>query len=294
MLAERIDYLLNGHALDELEARLGRRPPNLDLLLREAVGSASETDQILRHFLLHRAPSGTTLRDAVDESLQARSAFRLLGCRGFSYALSTSFDFTDRLQKSTNLRFMLMAEEDLFYPPRIKRYLQHATSFHCRRSNGISIAFALGREIRDCWYVFVLQSDLCFRPSYVREHFRGWQRVLISHVLQAAERAGARLRLIAAEEIPATCYPRWMAPESLPPIWRAIYDGTAAWFGLAPIRVEHGVNARVAAAGHTCKVHQFFETPSQKRVHHERTRPASSILRGDHGVHDDPLPSPPA
>ena len=108
------------------------------------------------------------LRQDFQESVQFRQDFSALGCRGFSYSVHKSIKLAGyRLRKDVNLRIAMMPEETLFYPFRIKRYLRQCKTNHYVSGGFPSIAFALG-EIRDgACYIFVMQSDLAYRGSFL-------------------------------------------------------------------------------------------------------------------------------
>jgi hypothetical protein len=148
-------------------------------------------------------------------SLIYQRQFKALGCRGFSYRVKDDIEFPG-LAKRITLRLALLASKELFYPPRVRRYLLRVNNNHYFNGGFPSIAFALGTKLRDDWFVFVLQSDLAFRtPSYVRGHFRGWTRILLSTVLERARNQAKAIYICRASDALRTCHPAFPKPQQV-------------------------------------------------------------------------------
>src|SRR5262245_45424903 len=94
-----------------------------------------------------------------DQSLVFLEKFRRLGVRGFSYRFCLDVGgFEVRLKKSINLRAALFFDPDLFYPDKVHLAMRKIRGFHCGESPLRPIAFALGQQSADRWFVFQIQS----------------------------------------------------------------------------------------------------------------------------------------
>lgn len=207
----RIDYLYYGRGLDVLADRLAGlgQLVTRDLLLQGLGGMARRgTEELLSHVGANADDLHVqSVLRAVEDTRRWRAGFRSLRCRGFSYELFRGFeaDTASRFQLNirTNIRMGLVANRQLFYPNGVRGELAKLT----RRDNHFiggmpSIAFALGVRTPDSWYVFVIQSDLASHPSArVREHFRGWRRVLFAHVVAQARESVGRLFLVHPDDL---------------------------------------------------------------------------------------------
>lgn len=182
----------------------------------------------------------------LSRTLAHRRFFRSLGCRGFSYKLDDDIDFPEPLKESATLRVALMPDELLFYPSRVKRYLRRVNNNHYFCDGYPSIAFALGVRASDAWFVFVMQSDLALRnPSYIRDHFRGWRKVLFANILRLAAGKATTVYLCRSEDVLRACNKDFPAPREVPIAWSKIYDETASFFGMKPVRLRERVDAQV-------------------------------------------------
>jgi hypothetical protein len=210
-------------------------------------------------------------REGLADSLRMRAWFKALGCRGFSYELHRFARIWGPrtgvplpLRRAITLRFALMPGERLFYPPKIRRYLGRARRSHCFRRGLPVIAFGLGAEVGRAWYLFVLQSDLAFRtPAYIREHFRGWRRVLFAHILGKARGRVDAVYLCTAEDALRACHRDYYAPRTLPESWQVIYGRTAADFGMPLRHLNRRVNIQVFSRQRpvwTSRFHEFRMT----------------------------------
>jgi|GEM_PF-6065706 len=194
-------------------------------------------------------------------SLKFRREFSALECRGFSYSLHKSIKLAgSRLRKDVNLRMAMMPEETLFYPFRIKRYLRQCKRNHYISGGFPSIAFALG-EIRDgACYIFVMQSDIMYRaPSQIRDHFRGWRKVLFENIVDIAKRECREIYLPMARDIVKCCHPSFFVPATIPDSWRMIYDRTATDFHFTATKLQVPVNIQVYQKLEPVLVRDFFQ-----------------------------------
>lgn len=195
-LPDHLDYINYGNALDYFKnSNIATYPYDLSLFddIFAFLSKKRRPDKYASSILLKYTKNNKTnvklLKESVFKNLKYRNSFRKLKCRGFSYTLITRFDFCDKLHSRANLRFMLVGHRDIFYPPRVRRYLQRVNNVHFRIGGFPSIAFAIGIMKKTEWYLCTLQSDLFFRNSYIRDHIRGWQRVLFSLIYDKAIRA---------------------------------------------------------------------------------------------------------
>ena len=180
-------------------------------------------------------------------SEQMQEVFRALRCRGFSYKLFADMTgFPYRLRKRVNLRMALVADRDLFYPPNVRRYLARHSANHYFVYEAPAIAFALGMATRHAWYVFVMQSDVVRRgPACIREHFRGWRKVLFANIIEHARDAAHRVYLCREEDVLEACHGDHPRPSSPPASWRSIYRGTASDFGMLTIELTRRINIQL-------------------------------------------------
>lgn len=189
------------------------------------------------------------------ESLEWRKQFHALGCRGFSYELDLEMKHYDvqhdqefLLGSGINLRIALMAGDQLFYPPRVKKYFSTPVWWrnHYVRKNMPSVAFCLGKQTGPAWYVFVMQSDLASKgPSCVREHFRGWRMILFANVVAQAHGKTGALYLCRAEDVERASLRIIKGAGRVPDRWRSIYDRTAEQWGMPLVKLSEPVNVQI-------------------------------------------------
>ena len=172
---------------------------------------------------------------AIKNSQSARHWFHKNGLRGFSFAVHQDILFSFPLRDTINFRFAIVADSSLFYPKKVKDYIRYGRGKNHYRDRGFrSIGFALSRVNDACLFVFVLQSDLVFQgKAGVREHFRGWRKVLIREVVRWAKRHSLhKLRLVSAADVIAACHPEYPVPDTIPSIWLKTYDETAKFLNM--------------------------------------------------------------
>jgi hypothetical protein len=250
MLAS-VNYLHFGNALDgdiapgvlpergayskrDLMSRLASCEDSLLVLLRGYGGKHSKKIDV------------EEFRLDLSKSLAHRRFFRSLGCRGFSYKLDDEIDFPEPLKESATLRVALMPDELLFYPSRVKQYLRRVNNNHYFCDGYPAIAFALGLRASDAWFVFVMQSDLALRkPAYIREHFRGWRKVLFANILRMAAGKAAMVYLCRSEDVLRACNKDFPTPRGVPMAWTKIYDETASFFGMKLVQLAEPVDTQV-------------------------------------------------
>lgn len=179
----------------------------------------------------------------------AQPFFAALQCAGFSYAFSASPRFLIPFPRRVNLRFALHLPTTLTHPPAVVRALRRDRCRHVVSVGGRCAGFALGTARHDArglaWYICALQSDVALRgrPA-LRDYLRGWRKVLMACVLNAAAAAAVRVVYLApADAVFETArMNRAYALTRLPDLWRQIYDRTAQEFGMELGEVERPVN----------------------------------------------------
>lgn len=184
-----------------------------------------------------------------NQSRRRRRWFRSLGVRGFSYRLVSGFDFAHKLENDVDIRIGLFFFDDLFYPPRVRRYLMRWHDPHVSAGGARCLAFLLGSSAGSEWFITCLQSDLVFRkPSYIREHLRGWQKILIAEVLNLARKQQVdRVFLTSADDQARCCHPKFRTRNGTPGSWKGIYDETANYFGMEIVQRRQALNIQVLA-----------------------------------------------
>lgn len=194
----------------------------------------------------HRADLADLTSD-LTRTARIREVFRMLGCRGFSYKfLSGMAGFPYRLRRRVDLRMALVATRDLFYPPQVRRYLARHRANHYFVYDAPAIAFALGMTTRKKWYVFIMQSDIVRRgPASVREHFRGWRKVLFANIIEFAKKSADYIYLCKEEDVLEGCHGDYHKPLAPPVSWRSIYRGTADDFGMLSTELTRGINIQL-------------------------------------------------
>ena len=188
-----------------------------------------------------------SLKSDLARTFLMRKVFGTLGCRGFSYAFFSDMQgFPYRLRRQIDLRVALIASPGLFYPPRVRRYVARHRANHYFLYEAPAIAFALGMTTRRKWYVFIMQSDLYRRgPACVREHFRGWRKVLFANIVQYASETADRIYLCSEDDVLNGCHEGYFRPLTPPETWQSIYRGTAHEFGMDRTEMRRGINIQL-------------------------------------------------
>jgi hypothetical protein len=197
--------------------------------------------------------------DHVDRADADATPFARLGCRGFSYAFTERPRFRVALPQRVDLRFALHLPTGLTHPPAVARALRHDRCRHVASAGGRCAGFALGSARREpsgiAWYILALQSDVALhgRPA-LRDYVRGWRKILMCCVLNAAQAHGVQaVHLATAEAAFETArLNRAFALTRMPDLWRQIYDRTAAELGMrlasvAPVNMQTTLHKRAFA-----------------------------------------------
>jgi hypothetical protein len=222
----------------------------------------------------------------IHRSIDVRDYFRSIGCRGFSFEVGLKVEFSWDLRPSIDFSLALYTSKDFYYPPRIRRYLPRVYKSHVSRDRLPAVAFALGRYVQNNLFVFVLQSDLVLQgPACIREHFRGWRKVLFGQVLAYARPGTRHIFLCRSEDVRHTCHPSYNQPKVVPILWRQIYEGTAAFFGMQPTRCPRHLNVQCLreVPRHFSRDFYMAELNPQRRMmeegkQNERHRPRRAVL----------------
>jgi hypothetical protein len=250
----RLNYLHYADALDRLQSV---QLPASDYVTKNELMSVASNGHPPSDFLRAVVASyGGSRSKRIDVAQLAsdlihahemRGVFSSLRCRGFSYSfVSDMTGFPYRLRRKVNLRLALIAPRDLFYPPRVRMYLPRHRANHYFFYEAPAIAFALGMTTRKAWYIFILQSDLTRRvPAYVRDHFRGWRKVLFANIIRTAEHCVDRIYLCEEDHVLEACHKDYPKPTKLPKLWQSIYRGTACDFRMDQTELKRAINIQL-------------------------------------------------
>ena len=210
------------------------------------------------------------------ESHELHKRFRGIGCRGFSYQMDSEMKHYNhqhcpsyRLRSVINLRIALLAGCDLFYPPRVNHYLRGVllTPTHYIQDGMPAVAFSLGMKTEAGWFVFVMQSDIASQgPSYVRDYFRGWRKVLFANVAGYAHSKTSALYLCRSEDVARACYPGSRRRKQISDTWQSIYDGTAQQFGMPLVRLPMPVNIQLYRSKPPIWTEYFYELSFENKA----------------------------
>jgi hypothetical protein len=274
MRIERANYLHSGGALDILVrcSAVLPRIPSKAALLSELGKQSSISDQLMDVIWAYSAKTGGAggmshfARD-VSKSVALRSFFHSLDCRGFSFIVDTNVGLSFRRRHAINFSLGLFSAKNIYYPHRVRRYLPRIQRVHASQGKYPAIAFALGRYVGDDLFVLVMQSDLVFQgPSFIREHFRGWRKILFSQVLSHARPNTHHVHLCRSEDVLRTCHPNFSPPAAVPAVWRQIYDETAAFFGMEPVRLDRRLDIQTLRCLPARYSKNFFVLPGRQYV----------------------------
>lgn len=276
------NYLHYGNALEHWQfcGFAGRHGLHSKRALIEELGrcggDSGHLAQIIRGYgpLRARTVDVDQLRADFAATVSLRARFRALDCRGFSYRIDREITLTGPhsrvalpLRREINLRLALMSGGDLFYPARVRQYLRRFTLSHYSRNGFPAIAFALAIQQPGALYVLTLQSDLASgTPARIREHFRGWRKVLFANVLGTAGDTEA-LYLCTAQDALRTCHPDCRAPSSVPPVWECVYDRTAAEFGMQLVHLNKALNIQLYRRQKAVYASSFYELRMTPEIH---------------------------
>ncbi len=198
-------------------------------------------------------------RDVLD-SWGHRNDFRQLGYRGFSYLFDSEVRLLwPKVRPHINLAMGLMTRENLFYPEEVRKGLLKYHTNHLRQKGNPSIGFVLGRITSQGWFIFIIQSDIMFNKSAsIREHFRGWRKLLIMKVLEKAYGKTDTIYLCPAESVIETCKPK-SKPQEVPKSWLNLYNKTARDFGMKRVIITKEVDIQCFEREKSVFSKDFFE-----------------------------------
>ena len=280
-LQSRINYLHHGDSLPLLLNHVSRK--ECDYVLKSDFFSNTFNQQSDNFYLrsiissfgepFSKKLSISSLVQDVDASAKAQKLFRILGCRGFSHKfVSNITGFSYRLRSKINLRVAIISSRDLFYPKRVRRHLQRNNANHCFVDGYPAIAFALGRIIGRKWFILIMQSDIAFsQASYIRDHFRGWRKILFASILRHAAGEADSVFLSLSSAIMNGTFPDGFKPQRIPDSWRQIYDGTAQDFNMNPLDLPDLVDIQIYSRKKPVYCRRFYElkisAANEKRWH---------------------------
>jgi hypothetical protein len=191
---------------------------------------SNECEDIINFFSIS---PGVVPRHCIMEGLSKtkhwRRLFRSIGCRGFSFSLNQSPLPYQRLRLDLEC-FALVVDDCFYYPPKVRGALHELNTADTHLTK--TIGWVLFKEIlcsnARYWVVLNIQSDWASRgPSCIRDHFRGWQRVLIYCLLVLAQDSNiSGVAIPHASTVVRASKP--LRPETnASQHWLALYDGTA-------------------------------------------------------------------
>jgi hypothetical protein len=263
-----VNYLHYGDALSKLwsvEAHLPKERIAKKALLSTGLDDRSSSCYLrdIVEFYGSRRSKKVDLTKLVADAESSRSFrkfFQSLGCRGFSYDFCSGMQgFPHRLKRRIDLRLALVPSPSLFYPDRVRGYFWRATQRHYFVNGRPAIGFALGRSVGRKWFILVLQSDIAYsRLAYVRDHFRGWRKILFANIIKAAAHMAEEIYLCTAEDVYRAAWPRVLRPEAIPGSWKSIYDGTARFFGMRKVKMSLPVDIQIYAKAEPVYCQRFY------------------------------------
>jgi hypothetical protein len=247
---KRMNFLHYGSALQQAQILQGVPAHYVDKgsLAKTLEDSNSDLGVIVRGYgpKRRRKISIADLQLDFSKTQILQTFFRKLACRGFSHRVEHGIGLNEPLRRSINLRIALMADDSFFYPPVVKQYLRRMENNHYFSHGFPSIAFALGEKKSDGWYVYVLQSDVVgARSALVRQHFRGWRKVLFAHILRDAVENTSKVFLCSASDVLRACRPEFPRPDQALENWMSIYDDTARFFNMERVQASRPINIQI-------------------------------------------------
>ncbi|MCE7990895.1 MAG: hypothetical protein HEP71_02905 [Roseivirga sp.] len=216
-------------------------------LIRVLVSDYGCSEEYLRTVLACYPAELTQLMHGLEFDIQSsmmhREQFRKFGYRGFSYSFDPQIRLLwPKLKPHVNLAMGLMTRNNLYYPPKVRNMLKKYHPNHLRQKGDPSIGFVLGQITPLGWFVLIIQSDIMFnKSSVIRDHFRGWRKLLVTKLIEQARGKTEKIFLCPAEHVIETCKVK-SKPEKLPQSWISLYDKTAEEFGMKRVLVPEGVN----------------------------------------------------
>lgn len=195
----------------------------------------------------------------VRHTQRCKQMFHQLGCRGFSYKFNSQLKLKwPKVRDNIGFAMGLTSSQELYYPNRVRNDLERAKLGHWGNGRYPSIGFALGQVTDEGWFISVLQSDLMFsESSVIKDHFRGWRKLLMNKIIDEAEVEAERLFLCSAETVLKTCKAK-SRPQEVPKSWRTIYDLTAADFGMSRVRLNKSVDVQCFSGEQPVYENEFY------------------------------------
>ncbi|KIE18294.1 hypothetical protein DS62_12040 [Smithella sp. SC_K08D17] len=246
----RVNYLHRGEALDILsstidgESNIWTKHDLLAVIAEKCRVSPNLADIVLAYGSEYTNTINIdNFKSDIIQSIIVRDYFQSIACRGFSFEVGNEVEFSWQLRPSIDFSLALYTGKDLYYPSRIRHYLPRVSKSHVSRGRLPAVAFALGRYVQHNLFIFVLQSDLVFQgPACIREHFRGWRKILFGQIQAFAKPGTKCIFLCQSEDVLRTCSAEYKQPNTVPLLWRQIYEGTAAFYGMRRVQFPHRLN----------------------------------------------------
>ena len=265
-LPQSINYLHYGDALEKLQViraySAQRRVQKADVLARLHGSNQSKkfASYIIERYG-HRRRKTIDVACAIEDleySIATRPLFRALGSRGFSYDFSTRpTGFPVQIRQNINVRAAIFADTRLHYPPAVLKFHTYTWNSHFYDYYGPAIAFLLGILRGGDLYIVTLQSDpSCDTPSAIREHFRGWRRIMLNLTMTYFQ--PKRVYLVRSEDILRACHNGFEVPDKVPMSWRNIYEQSAKEAGNKVTILKRGINIQLYAHHPKVIARQFY------------------------------------
>jgi hypothetical protein len=253
VLPKNINYLHYGDALEKLQVirdySAVQRVPKLDVLakINGSNQSSKYASYIIERYGCRRRKTidvACAIAD-LDQSISTQSSFRALQSRGFSYRFSTKpTGFPAQLRQDINVRVALFGDTRSHYPPAVLKFLTYTRRCHFYDWHGPAIAFLLGVLKGRRLYIVTLQSDVTYdTPSAVKEHFRGWRRILLNLTMMQFQ--PKTCFLVRSEDVLRACHNGFKVPEKVPMSWRNIYEQSAIESENESTTLKRGVNIQI-------------------------------------------------
>jgi hypothetical protein len=192
-------------------------------------------------------------------SLRWQAVAQTLGCRGFSFRLCEDPVFQSCIfSPDVNRKFALLADSDLYYPPKVRDVLEGTVddprNRHVTNSVGWMLVMEKDHGDRRWWYVLNVQSDLmCSQHSALKEQFRGWQRMLFWILIRSARCRGVAMLAVPSVNVVT----KWSGRRRA---WRPLYDDLAKSFGMRSKRNPYATNIQplLFPTSHRKCNHRFY------------------------------------
>jgi hypothetical protein len=171
------------------------------------------------------------------------------------------------LKSHINLRFALSSSKELFYPSRVRSHLYKKVSFYSL-DDYPAIAFAFGRSINRKWYILIMQSDLVsYSPSFIRDHFRGWRKILLYQIIKLAFKKNIQeIYLTTPTNINMYYQNSIKENEGLFKVLKTVYERTAKEFNMKSVYLRCPINIQLYPYETDLKSNHFFKLKKKEGI----------------------------